>query len=205
MTITLYHSPGACSMAPYISLLEANADFDVKITNLGTNDHVSPEYTRLNPKQKVPYLVVDGNGLSENVAIQCWIASAFPEANLLPADKWDQMRAISYMSWFGSGIHPHITRHFKTGKFCGVEEAYADIKAKAKKMLFEQLALVEHELKGRDWFFDHQTACDNYFFWVFDRSLREGFELGEFANCTAHNNRMRERASVQKVIAHKTV
>ncbi len=34
MDITLYHSPGACSMATYVSLLEAGADFDVKIVSL---------------------------------------------------------------------------------------------------------------------------------------------------------------------------
>lgn len=205
MNITLYHSPGACSMAVYISLLEANACFDVKIINLRNNAHLSAEYSQLNPKQKVPYLVVDGKGLSENVAIQWWIANTFPDANLLPSEKWDRMRAISLMGWFGSGIHPHITRHFKPEKFCETEDARENIKAKARKMLYEQLALVDRELNGRDWFFDHQTVCDNYFFWVFDRILREGFDLDEFAACTVHNNRMRELNSVQKVISHKFV
>jgi glutathione S-transferase len=203
MDIILYHSPGACSMAPYISLLQAGAEFKVEIVSLRNNEQMSEEYAALNPKKKVPYLSVDGRGLTENVAIQCWIAQTFPKANILPMDSWDYVRAISYMGWFGSGMHPHITRHFKTGKFCSVEEAEADIKSKAKAMLFEQFALVEQELEGRTWFFDHPTACDNYFLWVYERSLREGFDLSEFENCTAHNNRMREQAVVQKVMAHK--
>jgi len=60
MGITLYHSPGACSMATYISLLEAGAEFDVKITSLKTSDQLSPEYAAINPKKKVPYMVIDG-------------------------------------------------------------------------------------------------------------------------------------------------
>lgn len=107
------------------------------------------------------------------------------------------------MGWFGAGVHPHITRHFKPGKFCTIDEAHADIKSKAKAMFLEQLALIDNELDGKTWFFDHYTVCDSYFFWIYDRALDEGFELGEFKNCTAHNNRMRERESVQKVLARQ--
>ena len=202
MDITLYHSPGACSMAPYISLLEAGAEFDVKIISLKNSEQTKPEYEAINPKKKVPYLVVDGKGLSENVAIQSWIAEAFPAANLLPSDSWDHERALSYMNWFSAGIHPHITRHFKPIKFSASTDAHADIKAKAKAMYMEQLALVESELQGRTWFFDHYTACDSYFFWISDRALGEGFDLSGFEHCTAHNQRTRERENVQKVLAH---
>ncbi len=202
MTITLFHAPGACSIAAYISLLEAGADFDVELISLAKKEQNSESYKALNPKQKVPYLIVDGKGLSENTAIQTWIDSAYPDANLLPSDGFERARAISHMNWFSSGFHPHITRHFRVAKFCGVESAYDDIKAKAKAMFFEQMALVEQELDGRTWFFDHNTACDSYFFWVYDRALREDFDLSEFKNCTAHYEAMQTRPNVQKARAH---
>lgn len=202
MNITLYHAPGACSIAGYVSLLEAGAKFDVVLINLAKKEQNSANYRAVNPKQKVPYLIVDGKGLSENTAIQTWIASAYPEANLLPQDSFDQARAISHMNWFSSGMHPHITRHFRTEKFCSIESAHDDIKAKAKAMFFEQMALVEQELDGRTWFFDHNTACDAYFFWVYDRGLRENFDLSEFRNCTAHYEAMKTRPNVQKALGH---
>jgi len=202
MDITLYHAPGACSMATYISLAEAGADFTVKIISLKNNDQSSPEFAALNPKKKVPYLVVDGKGLSENAAMQTWIAEAFPDANLFPSDSWDQKQALSYMSWFGSGMHPHITRHYKPPKFTEVTDAHTDLKAKAKAMFMEQMQLVDNELDGKTFFFDHYTACDSYFFWIYERALQEGFDLSGFKQCTAHNELLRKRASVQKVLAH---
>lgn len=202
MDITLYHSPGACSMATYISLLEAGAEFDVKITSIKKQAQTSPEYAAINPKKKVPYMLVDGKGLSENVALQSWIAETYPQANLLPTDSWDHKRALSYMGWFGSGIHQHLTRHFKPIKFCADENSHDDIRTKSKAMYMEQLALVENEIAGRTWFFDHYTVCDSYFFWIYDRGLNENFDLTGFEACTAHNKRMRERESVQKVLAH---
>ena len=202
MDITLYHSPGACSMAPYISLVEADADFTVNIISLKNNEQTTADYAAINPKKKVPFMSIDGKGLTENVAIQSWIAETYPHANLMPSDSWDQKQALSYMGWFGAGIHQHLTRHFKPAKFCGLTESHDDIKSKAKAMYMEQLELVEPKLSGKTWFFDHYTVCDSYFFWIYDRALTEGFDLTAFKQCTAHNERMRERESVQKVLAH---
>lgn len=202
MSITLYHAPGACSIAVYVSLLEAGADFDVSLISLAKKEQNSESYKAVNPKQKVPYLVVDGKGLSENPAIQTWIDSTFPDANLLPKDGFERARAISHMNWFSSGLHPHITRHFRTEKFCSIESAHDDIKAKAQAMFFEQMALVEQELEGRTWFFDHNTACDAYFYWVYDRGLRENFDLSGFKNCTAHYEAMKQRPHLQTALAH---
>ena len=202
MDITLYHSPGACSMATYVSLLEAGAEFDVKIISLKNNQQSTPAYAAINPKKKVPFLTVDGNGLSENIAMLVWVAEAFPDVNLLPGDRWDHKRALSYMGWFGAGIHQHLTRHFKPIKFCADADSHDDIKARSKAMYLEQLALVESELHGKTWFFDHFTVCDCYFFWIYNRALGEGFDLTGFEYCTAHNNHMLERQSVQTVLAH---
>ena len=204
MDITLYHSPGACSMATYISLLEAGANFDVKIISLKMKEQSNPDYAALNPKKKVPYLVVDGKGLSENIAMQSWIAETFADARLLPADSWDHKQALSYMGWFGAGIHPHLTRHFKPEKFCAKVDSHSDMKAMAKAMYMEQLAIAEAELTNKTWFFDHFTACDSYFFWIYERALEEGFDLSGFEHCTAHDKRMHSRESVKKVLAHTT-
>ena len=108
------------------------------------------------------------------------------------------------MGWFGSGIHPHITRHFKPIKFCGNTDSHDDIQAKAKAMYMDQLTLVENELTGKTWFFDHYTVCDSYFFWIYERALNEDFDLSGFEACTEHNDRMRGRESVQRVLAHSS-
>lgn len=202
MDITLYHSPGACSTATYISLLEANAEFDVKLIRLKNNDHKQPEYVAINPKQKVPYIVIDGKGLSENVAIQSWIAETYTNAKLMPADSWEQKKALSYMGWFGSGLHPHMTRHFKPQFFCSHGDAHEDMKTIAKAKYMEQLELIEPYLDGKNWFFDHYTVVDSYYFWIYSRAETEGFDLTGLEHGTAHNKRMLERESVQKVLAH---
>ena len=98
MKLQLCYSPIACSMVPYINLTEAAADFEVLPVNMGKGQHNSPEYLRINPKHKVPVLVIDGEPLTENVAINVWIARNFPEANLLPKDP---MKSRRFRCWPG--------------------------------------------------------------------------------------------------------
>ena len=110
MDIVLYYAPIACSLVPYVTLTEANATFEVRALNMRKGQHKSADYLKINPKHKVPLLVVDGKTLSENVAIQTWIARSFPQARLLPTDPWQELQAISLLSWCSSGIHPYLTR-----------------------------------------------------------------------------------------------
>ena len=70
MQIVLYYSPIACSLVPYVTLTEAGAKFEVRNINLRKGEQSSPDYLKLNPKHKVPVLTVDGQTLTENVAIQ---------------------------------------------------------------------------------------------------------------------------------------
>src|SRR5919112_5539531 len=120
MQIVLYYAPIACSLVPYVTLTEAKANFESLPVNLRKGQQNTAEYLQINPKHKVPVLAVDGRLLTENVAIQTWIARAFPHAEVLPADPWQELEAISVMSWCASGIYPFLARINSPNKVCGV-------------------------------------------------------------------------------------
>ena len=58
MEIVLYYAPHTCALAPFITLTEAGANFTTKPINLRTKQQFSAEYLKINPKHKVPSLVV---------------------------------------------------------------------------------------------------------------------------------------------------
>jgi glutathione S-transferase len=204
MKITLYYAPVACSMVPYITLTEAGAPFSVERVNMGKQQQLSPEYLKLNPKHKVPVLVVDGKPLTENVAIQQWIARTYPQARLLPSDPWQELQAISLMAWCASGIHPALTPNNSPKRYCDMPGSEESVKQCAQKLLDENFTIADEKLAGREWFFDHFTAVDAYFFWCFIRATRfdlKYLDLSKFRNCMAHLERMKARPSVQKLLA----
>jgi glutathione S-transferase len=154
-------------------------------------------------KHKVPLLLVDGKPLTENVAIQIWIAHNFPKAALLPSDPWQELRAISMLSWCASSIHPLLSRINSPPRVCDVPNTGDSVRRLAVEPLFENYQIAEEILAGCDYFFDHFTAVDAHFFWRFRRGLQFELDVSKFANCVKHHERMKSRSSVQKLLAHE--
>lgn len=201
MQIVLYYAPIACSLVPYVTLTEAGASFEVRPVNLRTQQQMSADYLKVNPKHKVPALVVDGRTLTENTAINMWIARAFPSARLFPSDPWEELQALSLMSWCASGIHPFLTRLNAPLKVCDLPAGEDSVKRIATAALEETFRIADAKLDGREFFFDHFTAADAHFFWCLRRASQFGLDLSGFKSCLAHHERLKTRPSVQKVLA----
>ena len=203
MKLTLYFAPMTCALVPFITLTEAGADFEVQAVNTRKGGNRTPEFLRLNPKHKVPVLVIDGEPLTENVALQIWIHRQFPGARLLPGDPAQEIKAISLMAFCASGVHPHLTPNARPENYCDLPGSEDSVKRVANKLLFEDLRVIDDLLAGREWFYPHFTACDAYFFWCFKRAISFKLDVAGFGNCMAHHARMQGRPSVQKVIAYE--
>jgi glutathione S-transferase len=200
MHLTLYYSPISCALVPYVALTEARAQFDVRIVNIRAGAQLSTDYLNINPKHKVPVLLVDDQVLTENVAIQQWIASQFPEARLLPTG-FDAFRAISLLAWCASGIHPHLTPNLAPQRYCDVPGSEDGVRRCAQRFLIESFNVAEHMLEGREWFFGHFTLPDIYFFWCYRRATLFNVDTSGLPNCGRHYERVLDRPSVAAVLA----
>lgn len=203
MQIVLYYAPIACSLVSYVCLTEAGADFEVRPISLAKQQQMSPEYLKINPKHKVPLLIVDGRKLTENTAINTWVHRTYPAARLLPSDPWQELDAISLMSWCASGVHPFLTRHNNTAKVCDVPGAEESVKRLATTALLDALSYADGRLAGREFFFDHFTAPDAHFYWCMRRAGQFKVDLSSVPNAVAHFERIGKRASVQKLLAYE--
>ena len=202
MKLTLYYAPVACPLVPLISLYEAGADFEIKPVSLRSKQQLTPEYLKLNPKHKVPVLVIDGEPLTENVAILTWIARAYPDAYLLPTEPKHAIRALSLMAWCSSGLHPILHRINSPAYYCDLPGAKENVHKLAMKNLDESFRIVDGMLAGRQWVFDEWTAVDAYLFWVWRRASLFGIvDLSPYKHYAAHAERMGSRASVKRALA----
>jgi len=52
--MTLYFSPGACSLASYIGLEESGAPYEIKPILLAKGQQRTEDYLKINPRGKVP-------------------------------------------------------------------------------------------------------------------------------------------------------
>src|SRR5258706_1039618 len=111
--LTLYYSPGACSMASHIAIEETGTAYVEKPTLLPKGEQKTEAYLKINPRGKVPSLSVDGKVITENTAILTYLARRFPEKKLLPADPVEEARCISHMAWFSNIVHPSYQHHLR--------------------------------------------------------------------------------------------
>ena len=76
MRLLLYYAPNACSLVPYVTLTEAGAPFEIRPLNFRKSQHMTAEYLQINPKHKVPTLVIDGSPRSSYSRITgSWMTS----------------------------------------------------------------------------------------------------------------------------------
>src|SRR5262247_3376397 len=107
--LTLYFSPGACSLASHIGLEETGTPYEAKPILLAKQQQRTEAYLKINPRGKVPALDANGKILVENTAILTYLARRFPEKRLMPTDPAEEARGIGTMCWFSSIVHPRTS------------------------------------------------------------------------------------------------
>jgi Glutathione S-transferase, N-terminal domain len=68
--LTLYYTPGACSMAAHIVLEESGEEYEAKKVDLAGGEQRTEAYLKINPLGRVPALLLDnGEPLVENTLV----------------------------------------------------------------------------------------------------------------------------------------
>lgn len=199
--LTLYFSPGACSMASHIGLEEAGAAYTEKPTLLAKGEQKTEAYLKINPRGKVPALSVDGKVIVENTAILTYLAKQFPQTNLLPADPLEEARCISTMAWFSNTVHPAYQRYVRSERFAEGDAAKAEVKETGRKNFWASCQEINSMLEGKDWIMGKQfTVADPYALVFYGWGVRAELPMKELAAYTAWKERMLKRPAVRKIL-----
>ncbi|HEY8591525.1 MAG TPA: glutathione S-transferase family protein [Sphingomicrobium sp.] len=97
--LIFYTNPQSRGQTIRWMLEEVGAPYETRILDYGTTMK-SDEYLAINPMGKVPAIVHNGKVVTEVAAICCYLADAFPEANLAPpaTQRADYYRWIFFCS-----------------------------------------------------------------------------------------------------------
>ena len=133
--IKLYYSPGHCSLAPHIVLEELGIAFESVLVSVKDGEHLKADFLRLNPKARVPVLVVDSKVLTENVAILTYLGGGYAQRGLWPKETWKQAEALSLMAWLSSSVHITFAGIARPERYTAdaAAKAAADAASAAKK------------------------------------------------------------------------
>ena len=198
----LYWYPGTCSRVPFVALEEIGEPFDLVLVDRAAVP--DPTYLKINLEGRVPTLVHHQRVVTENLAIQTYLARRHPGAKLLPLE--DSDRAISVLethSWFASHVHLLVRQFRFPRNYSDDPDAHASIRAKALPQLEHAFATIDGRLRGREWLFGEWSLLDVYLLWLWFRATGSGFDGSHFPNCIDHALRCESRPSVAKVLDYE--
>jgi glutathione S-transferase len=199
--LTLYFSPGACSLASHIGLEETGAPYEAKPILLAKGQQRTEAYQKINPRGKVPALSVDGKILVENTAILTYLARRFPEKKLMPTDPAEEARGIAAMCWFSSIVHPSYQHSMRPERFAEGEAAQAAVKEIGRKSFWANCQEIDSMLQGKEWIMGSDyTLVDPYALVFYGWGVRAGFPMKELSAYTAWQERMLKRPTVRKTV-----
>ncbi len=146
MSYELYTMAGSCSMAIHAVMNELglNPKIHIMEKNDGANGIKSPAYLKMNPRGNVPFITEDGKGLAEGAAIITYLCDK--EGKLLPKSGYERAKALQWLMFANSTLHPAYGRTFWIG--ANVPQAAQEESLKNARAQIQQLwDYVEAELE----------------------------------------------------------
>jgi glutathione S-transferase len=193
MTMKLYYSPGACSLASDIVLHEAHIPVELVRVDLRTKKtERGDDYVAINPKGYVPALQLDdGELLTENVAVLEYLSTLVPL--LLPQHGMAKWHALEMLAFLSAEVH----KAFKPLFVPGTSE---DARQHARTTIEHRLGLLDEKLGAREFLLaDRFTVADAYLY-VMLRWAKK-FNVTIPKRLAEYEARLTQRKSVREALA----
>jgi len=193
----LFLTPGACSLAPHIALIEANLPFDFEEVDLASKRTTGgADYSAVNAKGYVPALQLDnGEVLTEAAVVLQYVADLSPHSKLAPAaGSFERYRLQEWLNFISSELHQNFEPLFDT-------DASEELKHVAASKLSNRLDFVLKSLGGKNFLMgDAFTVADCYLFTVLNWTNFVKFDLSKWPMLRSYLERVAARPAVQATL-----
>jgi glutathione S-transferase len=199
--VTLYYSPGACSLAPHIVLEESGKPFEARKVALADGENWKPEFLAVNPTGFVPALVVEGEVITENLAVLTYLGTRYPELALLPLDQPRALaRCYKQMAFLSASLHIAYAQLWRPQRFTPDESAHPQIVKGGRERIIRYNSDIDRQLAQSKYFAGNEiTLADPYLFVFFRWGNRIDVDM-DFPHWQAHSQRMLARPAVQRTL-----
>lgn len=206
MNLALYYSPGACSLAAHIALRELGVPFELRRVVIAKGEHRTPEFLAINPRGRVPVLVIDGTPVTELSGILTWLGQQsrdlFPPAGTLEAVQCSQ-----WLGWLTSTLHISFALIWRGERFCDEASMHSALRVRGLATVASQFAEIERALTKHPYVLGERYSIADANVLVFYRwGGRVGFDMRrEFPCWTRHTERLLTRPAVREAVAAEQI
>lgn len=196
----LYLAKGTISIAVAIALEEAGLSYTPVVLDFAAGAQTQPAYLAINPKGRVPSLILDQARLTETGAILEYIGSLAPA--LVPQDAIQAAKMREAMYYIASTLHVNHAHKLRGQRWANEDASFADMRAKVPETMRAACAYLEVEVIQGPFVLGAQlTLADAYLFVATTWLAGDGVDVTAFPKLYAFMAAMEARASVRKVRA----
>ncbi|MCR8924093.1 glutathione S-transferase family protein [Dasania sp. GY-MA-18] len=202
--ICLYHYPGACSQVTMVALEIIGLEYDDCVIDIFSGAQKSPEYLKVNPRAKVPALLVNEDLLTENSAMIMYLHSIYPGAKLLPVinSELERARINADLQWCSGTVHPAVRMLRAPQRFSLSEPS--GVYNKGVEYVRLILAELNMRLVANSWWYgDVYSMVDVYLHWCYGMALEAGFSLADYPAILRHAERVKLLPGYQRALARE--
>jgi len=153
------------SMAAEAALAEAGVEYDFVPVSRKTDENLTEEFRKINPRQQLPALMLpDGSIMTEGAAMLLHIGDAFPEAQLIPKpgssaraqhDRW--------LAFFAVNVYEGELRQLRPSRYTTEPGGADGVKSAADAYVERHFHIYNDILGDGPYLFgDHFTMIDIY-------------------------------------------
>ena len=210
MALKFYMTPGSCSTGIHILLETLELPFEAWIINIPAGEHLRPEYLKINPRGKIPTLVLDdGRALTDFKSIALWLAETYPRGKLLPDDPAQAERAIELLDFALIQLHGEgYTQIFTSERYISSSEAQQgqhlkdDVGSHGREIVRQAFGILEKRMPAEGYAVGPQfSIADAALFYNEFWADKIGIWLPP--RVTAHYQRVRARPVMRQVLAEE--
>lgn len=203
MNITFYTAQQSIGYASYVALEESGLEYQLIELDLAAKQQQNADYLQVNPKARVPSLVLEQGVLTETPAILTYLARLAPESAIgLPEDPYEYAQIQSFNSYLCSTVHvAHAHKHRGSRWVDDVAalKAMTDYVPTAMSLCFD---LIESQMLAGPWVHGERfSISDPYLYRIACWMEGDGVDVNQYPKVKAHREAMAERDSVKAVEA----
>lgn len=204
MSIILYTSSTSIGVVSHIALVESALPFKVVSVDFAKKQQSSADYLEINPKARVPSLVVEEGIITETPAILTYLAQMAPNSSLaLPENPFEHAQIQSFNAYLCSTAHVAHAHKMRGSRWVDDEAALKAMTQNVPKTVALCFDMIEQQMLQGPWVHGSGfTISDPYLYRISTWAEADGVDINNYPKIKAHREAMALRDSVRAVEAY---
>jgi len=204
MSIVFYTAQASIGVASHIALEEAGLDYEVIELDFSKQQQSAEAYLKINPKARVPSLVVSEGIITETPAILTYLAQLAPDSALgLPGDAFAYAQIQSFNSFLCSTVHVAHAHKMRGTRWAEDEATIKSMTKNVPRTMALCFDMIEAQMLKSPWVHgDTFSISDPYLYRMSSWLKGDGVDIDRYPKVKAHHSAMEQRDSVRAVKAY---